>query len=276
MPDVAPPAPPSPLATPDAWDLVSDGYVTEIVPTFERYADDALRLAGVRPGDRVVDVACGPGTLSFLAVAMGARVDAIDFSERMIRALHERQAREGVDAIHARIGDGQALPYADATFAAGFSMFGLIFFPDRAKGLSELARVVVPGGRVVVASWQPMDRVPLLTELFAALRAALPGLPFGGAKAPLGEADEVRAEMGAAGLRDVAVQAVSHASDAPSMDAFWASTEKSLAPLVLLRNRLGEGAYASVAERVRAHLGRTFGEGPQRLEMVANLGVGTR
>lgn len=269
-------APKGPLATPDAWDLVSGGYVTEIVPTFTRYAEDALRITGLRPGERVVDVACGPGTLSFAAAARGATVDGIDFAATMIAALEARAAREGVTAVRAQVGDGMALPFVDASFDVGYSMFGLMFFPDRAQGLRELHRVLVPGGRVAISSWQPMSRIAIYVELFGALGELLPNLPLGGGSPPLGQPEEAIAELSAAGFVDVEVHELAHAMDYPSLDAFWASVEKSLAPLVLIRARLGEEAYAPVGRGVLERLRARFGDGPVSLTMYANLGVARR
>jgi ubiquinone/menaquinone biosynthesis C-methylase UbiE len=81
----------------------------------------------------------------------------------MIARLRERAAREGVADIDARVADGCALPFPDASFDAGFSSFGLMFFPDRARGFGELLRVLRPGAQAVVSSWAPMTRVPVLS-----------------------------------------------------------------------------------------------------------------
>lgn len=266
--------PPGPLATPLAWDLVAEDYATEIVPQFEKYAIDALRLAKAAEGDRVLDVAAGPGTLSLLA-AQFADVTAIDFSEPMIARLQARAAVAGF-RIDARVGDGMALPFEDGSFDVAFSMFGLIFFPDRAKGFRELARVLRPGGRAVVASWAPMDQIPLLGELFAGIREALPGLPFGEGKGPLGDAREFEAEMAGAGFQEVQVEEVSHAMEAPSLEELWASMRRSNVALVLLREKLGEEAWGAMDRAVLERLRGRFGSGPQRVEMIANLGLGIR
>lgn len=69
----------NPMATPLPWDLVSSAYAAEIVPSFEAYARDALRFAAVPAGQPIVDVACGPGTLAFLAAERGHPVSALDF-----------------------------------------------------------------------------------------------------------------------------------------------------------------------------------------------------
>ncbi len=266
----------SPLADPEAWNLVSDGYVSDVVPEFEAFANDALRLADVKPATRVVDVACGPGTLSFLAAARGAEVAAIDFSQRMIDALKERARSEGTQRIEARVGDGMALPYGNAEFDAGFSMFGLMFFPSREKGFRELARVLKPGARAVVSSWQPMDRVPLLAELFATLRSVLPNLPFGQGPAPLADPQEMAAEMLGAGFQTVDVHEITHASEAPSLAAWWESMQRSMAPLVLLQHRMGPSAFAPVARTIYDRLAARFGNEPQIMHMVANFGVAVR
>ncbi|WP_438001121.1 methyltransferase domain-containing protein [Sorangium sp. So ce185] len=266
--------PPSPLATPVAWEMVAGDYAVDVVPHFERYAADALRLAAIGPGARVLDVAAGPGTLSLLA-AREAQVTALDFSPAMVERLRERAARAGL-AVDARVGDGMALPFEDGAFDAAFSMFGLMFFPDRDRGFRELFRVLRPGGRAVVGSWAPMDRSPIMDELFSALRAELPGLPFGEGKAPLGDPAEFRAEMEAAGFRDVSVREVEHAWEAASTEELWGSMRRSNAPLVLLRDKLGEARWDELGEAILARLQARFGEGPQRLGMVANLGAGTR
>jgi ubiquinone/menaquinone biosynthesis C-methylase UbiE len=256
------------------WDLVSAAYADEVVPLFERYAGDALKFARVERGQHVVDVATGPGTLAFQAVRLGARVSAIDFSPEMIKQLQDRAAREGVDAIEARLGDGMALPYEDASFDAGFSMFGLIFFPDRDRGFRELRRVVRKGRRVVVASWAPFDRVPLLQEVMDALRAEMPALPFGNNKAPLGLPSEFRDEMSASGFSNVEVHEVSYDLEAPSLAEFWAATARTMAPLVMLRKKLGEDAWATTERGIRERLLAKLPDGPQRAVMLANLGVG--
>ena len=267
----------SPLATPVPWDLVADAYTEEIVPVFELYARDALRIAAAPRGARIVDVACGPGTLSLAAAAAGHTVDAIDFSPKMIDALRKRAA--GIDSITARIGDGQDLPYSAATFGAGFSMFGLMFFPDRAKGFAELRRVLAPGARAVVGSWSRLEDVPLLGRLFGILREAVAEVlgdaapKPGAAPNPLTTEDECIDEMSRQ-LGDVAVHRVQHPHVHASPDAFWESALRTAAPIVMMRKGLGD-RFAEVDERVRAELRTALPPGPVTVMMPANLTVGT-
>lgn len=264
----------SPLATPLPWNLVASEYAAENVPLFSLYSEDALRLVGLRPTDRVLDVATGPGTLAFLAAARGATVSALDFSTEMVAELRVRAEREGV-TLDVREGDGQALPHADASFDAAFSMFGLMFFPDRARGFAELRRVLVPEGRVAVSSWSTGETSSTLRALFGAIAHVL-DQPAGADRGfPLADVDSCLREARDAGFREVAVHRVTHGADIPSLDAFWENAVRTNAPLVLMRSTLGE-RWPAVSAAIRDRMASELGEGPVRLEMPALITVGAR
>lgn len=265
--------PRGPLAEPLPWNLVSKDYALELLPQFEKFATDALRVANLQARFRVLDVAAGPGTLALLAAQTVKSVDALDFAGDMIELLVERARQAGVTNVTARVGDGQELPYADGSFDAAFSMFGLIFFPDRARGLTEMKRVLSPGGVAVISSWCPFSEAPLLAAVMGALAEQLPDLPFGKSKAPMGETDEVASEMMAAGFRDVRVERVAHAANAPDLATFWGTLERTMAPLVLLRHKMG-ASWAPIGARILASLSARFGNGPQSEMMPALLGIG--
>jgi SAM-dependent methyltransferase len=275
MPDAAQtPAPPaSPLATAEPWDLVSGGYVADALPYFTRYARDALARVELPQAPRIADVACGPGTLSLLAAAAGARVSAIDFSERMIAELRARATAEGLaGAIEVTVGDGQRLPFPSDAYDAAFSMFGLMFFPDRVAGMRELARVLRRGRPALISSWVPFEGP--FGALIEATREMLPGLPLGGGKPPLGNPDEIRREMTLAGFATVTVETVVHELTAPSFEAFWTVMLRSNAPLVLLRHRLGEERWQAIAPKIRERVRQTLGDGPLVIGRGAYFGVG--
>jgi SAM-dependent methyltransferase len=265
---------PSPLATPEPWDLVASGYVAENLAQFEAFAREALRL--VPAEGEVLDVAAGPGSLTLLAARTARRVHAIDFAPAMIDALRTRAAAAGIRNVEALVADGQSLPFPDARFDAAYSMFGLIFFPDRARGLAELARVLRPGARAVVASWPPLERVPVFAAVFGALGAELPGSGIGEGPTPLGTAAEITSEMRRAGFAAVEV----HEHEVVVMTAtpaeLWRSFARGGAPAVLIRKKMGDEGFAELSRRVVARLQAALGTGSREMRLTALLGVGTR
>lgn len=130
-----------------------------------RWRRRAADLAALGPGDRALDVATGTGDLAIeLARRVGPAGEVVgsDFSEGML----ERARAKGADApapLRFEWGDAQALPYADASFAAATVGFGARNFADLEAGLGEMARVVRPGGRVVVLEITQPQRPPLST-----------------------------------------------------------------------------------------------------------------
>lgn len=269
-------APKSPLAAPDAWNRVVDGYVTDVAPVLAHYAAEALRLADVRPGMSILDVAAGPGTLAVQASKLGAQVSAIDFSTEMIDRLQKRTALENLQGITAALGDGMALPFADASFDAGFSMFGLMFFPDRARGFAELLRVLKPGAKAVISSWVPMTNVPLMAATFAVIGEHLPDLmPAKPIPLALSDPAACRDEMTAAGFVDVEITEHTASYTAPSTVELVTSFERSNAAIASLAARAGDrwaAARAALLEKLTAQ----FGPGQQTMSTTALLTSGAR
>ncbi|MFZ6182436.1 class I SAM-dependent methyltransferase [Nannocystis pusilla] len=265
----------SPLADPASWNLVDEAYAERGIHFLHPYARDAIALAAPAADARVLDVACGPGTLALLVAPEVAHVAALDFAAAMIDRLRERADRAGIE-VDARVGDGQDLPWPDAGFDAAFSMFGLIFFPDPARGLRELHRVLRPGGRAVVGSWIPFEQSHPLSMMFAALRDVVPELPFGRSTAPLGQPDEFTAALGAAGFTGVRVEAVTHEFRFADVDAFWSFNLRGNAPVALLHQRLAPERWQAFEQDVLARLRERFGAGEVVYDQTALLGLGVR
>lgn len=259
-----------PTAFSATWDSVAESYTAHIAPVFERYADDALKL--VSPGRRVLDVATGPGTLALIASARGHDVTAVDFSPEMIERLNAEAKRRDI-TVNASVGDGTALQLPDGTFDAAFSMFGLIFFPDRAKGLSELRRTVRRGGRVLISSWAPFESIPFFSAFYGALGEMFP-MPGGPPPPVLATPEDCLREFKAAGFTDVQVHRRTHAFEELSFDAYWKWFPSACAPLSALGHKLGAG-YPEVLDKLHARLKAAMGPGPLRVDMPALLTVAT-
>jgi hypothetical protein len=152
-----------------------------------------------------------------------------------------------------------------------------MFFPDRAKGFAELRRILTPGARAVISSWQPIETVPAMAAMFGALREAFSrtlgeGGPASG-ETPLTTSEACRAEMGAFFDR-VTVHPVSTAVSHPSVSALWESMERSMAPILLMRRGLGDERWAPLSAAARQAMAAVLGDGPVQLPMNAWLTVG--
>jgi demethylmenaquinone methyltransferase/2-methoxy-6-polyprenyl-1,4-benzoquinol methylase len=141
-----------------------------------RWRERAVDLAAVGPGDRALDVATGTGDLALALarrVAPGGEVVGCDFAEGMLALAREKAGDSGVRFEWA---DALALPYPDDGFDAATVGFGARNFSDLERGLREMARVVRPGGRVVVLEITTPQRPPLSTFFRLWFDRAVPAL----------------------------------------------------------------------------------------------------
>jgi SAM-dependent methyltransferase len=255
---------------PRTWNMVAPGYAAEIVKTFSSFADDALALGSLRPGEQVLDVATGPGTLAVPAARMGARVTAIDFAPEMIAELQARVSREGVQGIEARVADATALPFEDEAFDAVFSMFALNLMANRGAAFREILRVMRMGGRAVVGTPGDLTQGPAFAEIRDIVRRELPQLELT-MDLPLAEPSALQAEMVAAGFADVEVHRVTRWFTFPSVGVLWAIASRAAAPVVLVRAETPADAWSRASETIVRELARSFGSGPQRVELAVSL-----
>lgn len=133
------------------WGLGSyEKTAVELAPVSEA----VVGLAGISPGQDVTDLACGTGNAALLAAGRGARVVGIDASARLLEVARRRARTQGVN-VDFREGDLLELPLTNGASDLVLSVFGLIFAPDPALALSEVARVLRPGGGVFLSAWIP-------------------------------------------------------------------------------------------------------------------------
>lgn len=264
----------SPLAAAGPWDDVADGYDDVTTEVMRPFAARALEIADLASDAVVVDVAAGPGTLTVPVAGRVARVRAIDFSPLMIERLLAHVAAAGLTNVEAVVGDGQELPYEDSVFDAAFSMFGLMFFPDRPRGFAELARVLRPGGVAVVSSWAPGDESSLMSLMFEAFQAGIPGFPALGRNTFSLENPEVfDAELKAAGFELVSV--VPHTAEFvyDSAEQLWDKMTRGNAPLQLMRGGTDAGTWKAQEQSMIEYLAARYTPGTP-LATTAWLGSG--
>jgi ubiquinone/menaquinone biosynthesis C-methylase UbiE len=269
---------PNMLSAIEPWDLVANGYAETTMEMLAHYAIEAIAASHLKPGAKILDVACGPGTLALMVAREAGEVHGIDFSEAMldIFRLHiERAGHRNITILH---GDAQALPYADDTFDAAFSMFGLMFFPDRCKGFAEIYRTLKPGGTIAVTSWAPIDRSPAMQLMFGAIRAIKPDIPEPQKSIDtLENPDVFKQEMVDAGFRNVQIQSVTKAAfPVVSIPEFWEGMVKGSAPIQMLKKGMGEAMWKEKEVLAIRYLEEKLPKLPARLSSDAWLGVGIK
>jgi SAM-dependent methyltransferase len=124
-----------------------------VAPQMASLHEHLARVLGPRPGLRWLDVGTGTGALALVAARGGADVTGVDLAPKLIETARRLAAEEGLD-VRFEVGDAEALPVEDSSFAAVSSSMGLIFAPDHAAVARELARVCEPGGRIAFSAWR--------------------------------------------------------------------------------------------------------------------------
>jgi len=265
------------LGTPVPWNIVAEGYKKSAMPMLAFYSEEALKRVSLSKESRILDVACGPGTLSLMAAERVKEVQSIDFSENMVTLFNRRLEEEGIRNASVRLGDGQNLPFEDNFFDAAFSMFGLIFFPDRGKGFAEIFRTLKPGGQIAVSSWGPMENSPVMQALSGALKEMDPDLlPPGKDFASLEDPKIFSRELENAGFSQINVTLVTRIVPIESVELFWEKMKEASVPVLMLRKKMGEALWAEKESAAVDYLKKVIPKRPTELPSQAWLGIGRK
>ena len=232
-----------------------------------------LAAAEVTGGDRVLDVATGPGEAALIALAMvtpAGRVIGADISPAMLTAA---RARLGEGSFQPVAMDGQALAFRDGSFDAVVCQLGLQFFPDPARGLAEFRRVLHTGRCTAVCVVSTPDRAPMWGVLAEALSRHLPEqrdtlhLTFA-----LADTERLTHLLRMAGFRDVRVTREMRQGIIASFDDYWAPIEAGTGQLPQAYRALPASRRRAVREEVEARLAAFESDG--RLVMSVEMLIG--
>ncbi len=238
----------------DAYDRFMGRYSRSLSPLL---AD----LAGVRAGQRALDVGCGPGALTTELVGrLGAEaVTAADPSEPFVRAARERHP-----GVEVALAGAEALPFDDGAFDVALAQLVVAFMSDPVAGLAEMRRVTRGGGFVAACVWDHGGGRAPLSPFWRAVAQVDPGARDESAQAGASEGQLI-ALFASAGLDDVEDDALSIRVEHPSFQEWWEPFTLGVGPAGAYLGRLDADAVADLRERCRAQLG----DGPLSLELRA-------
>lgn len=134
-----------------AW---SSGDYAVVGTTLQIVGEMLCEAADVRAGEDVLDVAAGNGNATLAAARRFAHVKSTDYVPTLLEAGRARAAAEKLP-VQFEVADAEKLPYAEASFDAVLSTFGVMFVADHARAANEMLRVCRPGGRIAMANWTP-------------------------------------------------------------------------------------------------------------------------
>jgi SAM-dependent methyltransferase len=186
-----------------AWTRRAQAYADLVMSLTAGGVDPLLDAAGAAPGQRLLDIGCGPGTVSAVAVARGATVTGVDAAEPMVRLATER-----VPQAAFRVGTVAGLPAPDDAFDCVVAGFVLLHVGTPELMAAEAARVCAPGGRVAFSVWDDLavNRVlGVVQEAVTSLDAELApvDVPPGPAFTRFADAEAMSELLAGAGLTDV-------------------------------------------------------------------------
>ncbi|TAK66336.1 MAG: methyltransferase domain-containing protein [Dehalococcoidia bacterium] len=227
MPDPSPSAP----FLRQTWDRMAADYHQEEDPRFAPAVAHVVDGAQLRPGDAVLDLGTGTGSVALKAaqaVGPGGSVFAIDISPEMLRVAMSRAAGTGVANVAFREGSAEAIPADDASADAIASSLCLMFVPDRAAAARECARVLKPGGRFSAGVFGPPERadLPRLQSIIGRFAEQKP--PPGIGPCALADPAEFLGQLAAAGI-DATVGRATFEFTFPDFETAYAATMRIMA-----------------------------------------------
>lgn len=247
------------------WDEVAAAYEQTASRVSPMVADRLVEVAGPEAGERVLDLACGPGFVAEAVARRGCVATGVDISSSMIELAAER-----LPGVEFRVGSAEAIPVDEGAFEHVISSFGLPHFADHAAAFREVRRVLAPGGRFTVATWLSPTENPFFGVILGALAHA--GDLSVAASLPAGEdmfayADPARlesdlAEAGFTGFTtSTATDHITTDDLAGDLERFYTSASVRSRALFTAQDAERQATILSTAVHLAEQLGGTSGSG---------------
>lgn len=209
----------------NGWNEVGANYAQGFAAFTAEFASPLLEVTSLQPGQKLLDVACGPGQIAGLAISRGIEAAGIDISQEMIDIANTR-----VPTGTFKVADAEALPFEDNSFDAATCGYGIIHLPNPENALREMARVVKPGGKIAVSVWSapsPDNGFGVVYDALAQHGDMNVPLPPGPNFFQFSTPDAMIAALSTIGLMDAVATPIERRLQAPSPASFLSSLKDS-------------------------------------------------
>ncbi|MHB8108518.1 MAG: class I SAM-dependent methyltransferase [Syntrophorhabdaceae bacterium] len=229
---------------------------------FEAYAVPLIESANFRPGQSVLDIACGPGTPSLMIAPLvqpQGKVTGIDLAPGMIEIARQKAKARGLDNVFFQEADAENLPFDDGTFDTVICNHGLVHMTDRPQALREMLRVLKKdGGTLALSVWSTPDRacvIGIIAEVIKDIwpEAIVPGAPMWFDFGPDGILEKVLEETG---LKNIRTARYTVTSESASVQEYWEGVIGISGRLQMLLAHIPPDIAAKLKERVFTAAGK--------------------
>ena len=248
-----------------------DGYELVMGRWSRRLAAPFLAFAGTAPGERVLDVGCGTGSLTFLLARQRdiVSIEGLDYAAPYIA---HAEARNTDPRVSFRVGNAAELPFPDAAFDRVFAMLVLHFVAEPARVIAEMRRVARPGATVAAAVWDARGGMVANRQFFDTAAALDPAAAARRARnytRPMTRPGELAAAWTQAGFADVEATELAIRMEFASFDDYWAPYVGKDGPIAEYVATLDTPARERLREAVRAAYVDGEPDGPRSYASIA-------
>lgn len=246
------------------WNTAAAGWKKwseELSDSTRAVSERLVELAGVRPGSRVLDVACGygePGLLAAERAAPDGKVTGTDIAPEMLAYGRQRAAAAGIDNIEFVESPASELSFPAGSFDAAVSRWGIIFEPEAEAVVGRIRRFLGPGARMAIASWGTPPEVPMLAiAMMTALQQLDVPPPPPGTPGPLSRPtpEAISGLLEAGGFSNVEVESIDVVMDYESAEQYTTFVREIAPPISALMQPfpldVQEETWAAITEAAR-------------------------
>jgi SAM-dependent methyltransferase len=240
---------------------------------FEPFGIDLARRVGALQPHNVLEVAAGTGIVTrhlVKALSRGSRLSVTDLNDPMIDHAHGQLGEDS--RVSWRQADAMELPFDDGEFDTVVCQFGIMFFPDKPRGMREFHRVLATGGNLLLSVWDSIDRNPPGAIIHTALAEIFPEDPPDFYRVPFSMCDvnALRVLAGEAGFRNVKIETLVLEGTSPSAGEAAKGLVGGNPVINAIRERAPE-LIEAVEARTRERLADRFGSGELRVPLSAHV-----